>query len=158
MNKEELNFQIVELLSHDEKRQIMELWNCDYPAKLVYFDLTAFEKYLGALEKPTHILVRLNERIVGWASKFRRDQYKWFVIIITISLHGKDIGSILMAQIKANEALLYGWVIDHNKDIKANGNQYKSPLGFYLKQGFTVIEDERLDFENLSAVKIVWFE
>jgi len=33
-----------------------------------------------------------------------------------------------------------------------------SPLNFYLKQGFTVIEDERSELATLSAVKIVWFE
>lgn len=49
-------------------------------------------------------------------------------------------------------------VIDHDKDIKANGKQYMSPLNFYLKQGFTIIEDERLELATLSAVKIVWFE
>src|SRR5690606_18992429 len=74
MDRIDLQFQTVELLSPDVKRQIMELWNREYPAKLVHADLTAFGKYLHALEKPTHILVRLNDRIVGWATKFYRDQ------------------------------------------------------------------------------------
>lgn len=74
MDKIKLQFQSVELLSPNEKRQIMELWNREYPSRLVYADLTSFEKYLDALEKPTHILVRLNDRIVGWGTKFYRDQ------------------------------------------------------------------------------------
>ena len=156
MNKETLKFQTVELLSPSEKRQIMELWNSEYPAKLVYRDLTAFERYLDALEQPTHIIVRSNERIIGWATKFYRDQSKWFAIILSNSIHGQHIGSILMEQIKANESLLFGWVIDHDKDIKADGKRYISPIGFYLKQNFKIIEDERLDLPTLSAVKIVW--
>lgn len=156
MDKINLQFQTVELLSCDEKRQLMELWNSEYPAKLVYTDLTEFEKYLHLLEKPTHNLVWLNERIVGWATKFYRDQSKWFAIILSSSIQGQNIGSRLMEQIKANESLLYGWVIDHDEDIKADGKRYISPLNFYLKQDFKITEDERLELTTLSAVKIFW--
>lgn len=118
MDRIDLQFQTVELLSPDEKRQIMELWNREYPAKLVHAELTAFEKYLDALEKPTHILVRLNDRIVGWATKFYRDQSRWFAIILSSSIHGQHIGSILMEQIKANESLLYGWLLTMTRILK----------------------------------------
>ena len=65
MNKKELSFQTVKLLSLDEKRKIMELWNNEYSTKLIYPDLPAFENYLDTFEQPTHIVVRLNDEIVG---------------------------------------------------------------------------------------------
>ncbi|MFD1770756.1 N-acetyltransferase [Sphingobacterium suaedae] len=156
MNKINFQFQTVELLSSDEKRQIMELWNSEYPAKLVYADLTEFEKYLDALEKPTHILVRLNDRIIGWATKFYRAQTRWFAIILSSSIQRHRVGSKVMMQLKANEEILNGWVIDHNDDRKINGELYLSPLNFYVKQGFEIIKEQRLELPTLSAVKISW--
>lgn len=156
MNKAAITFQTVESLSCDEKQSVLELWNREYPAKLVYADLEAFEEYLGGLGMPTHILVRMNGRIVGWATKFYRDQDRWFAIILSSSLHRQRIGSLLLEHIKDHESLLYGWVIDHDNDFKADGNQYISPLSFYLKRGFTIVEGERLELPTLSAVKIVW--
>ncbi|MGN5953158.1 GNAT family N-acetyltransferase [Sphingobacterium lactis] len=156
MNKEKLIFQTTELLTQDEKLQIMELWNCEYPINLMHTDLASFEKYLDSLESPKHFLIKIQERIVGWGTIFKRDQEKWFAIILSSFFHGQYIGKSLMEQIKRDENLLYGWVIDHEKDIKINGMTYRSPLNFYVKQGFTVLFDERLELSTISAVKIVW--
>ena len=156
MNKEKLIFQTTELLTQDEKLQIMELWNCEYPINLMHNDIASFEKYLDSLESPNHFLIKIQERIVGWGTIFKRDQEKWFAIILSSFLHGQYIGKSLMEQIKRDENLLYGWVIDHEKDIKINGMTYRSPLNFYVKQGFTVLFDERLELSTISAVKIVW--
>lgn len=156
MNNEDLKFQTTELLSDDEKLQIMELWNCEYPINLMHADLVSFEKYLDSLENPKHFLIKIKERIVGWGTIFTRNQEKWFAIILSSFLHGQYIGTSLMEQIKMEENLLYGWVIDHEKDIKINGMPYRSPLNFYVKQGFIVLFDQRLELSTISAVKIVW--
>lgn len=156
MNKEDLAFRMTMMLSHDEKQQIMDLWNREYPAKLAYHNLTAFEKYIDELEKPIHMLVGLNDQVVGWATKFERDQARWFVLILSSSIHRQGIGSLVMDRLKKYESLLYAWVIDHNRDVKVNGKSYISPLNFYLKHGFEIISDERLELPTLSAVKISW--
>lgn len=156
MDNRDLKFDFTDSLSLDEKENVMELWNGEYPAKLAYDKLEDFDTYINGLEGPTHILVRLNNAIVGWATKFHRNQEKWFVIILSSSIQGHRIGSKVMIQLKSNEEVLYGWVIDHSKDIKVNGESYLSPLNFYLKQGFNIVKEQRLELPTLSAVKISW--
>ncbi len=146
------------MLSQDEKQQIMDLWNHEYPAKLAYNNLAAFERYIGGLEKPIHILVRSDDQIAGWGTKFSRDQARWFVLILSSSIHGQGIGSVIMDRLKNYESQLHGWVIDHNRDVKVNGKPYTSPLNFYLKHGFEVVPDQRLELPALSAVKISWIK
>jgi len=39
---------------------------------------------------------------------------------------------------------------------KNNNCPYNSPLGFYMKNGFELEPNQRLETSNLSAVKIKW--
>lgn len=156
MNNSHLRFSFTNSLSPGEEESVMKLWNGEYPAKLAYDAVEYFETYINGLESPTHILVRLNKEIVGWATKFIRDQEKWFAIILSSSIQGQGIGSKIMSYLKTNEEILCGWVVDHNEDIKVNGELYVSPLNFYLKQGFDIIKEERLELPILSAIKISW--
>ena len=102
MGKIDLQFHPVELVSLEEKCQIMELSNHEYPSRLAYNKVENFDTYINGLVNPKHILVRFNNEIVGWATKFLRDQEKWFVIILSSSIHGQYIGSRLMEQIKVH--------------------------------------------------------
>ena len=61
-----------------------------------------------------------------------------------------------MMDLKENEEMLCGWVIDHHDDRKINGELYLSPLNFYLKQGFDILKEQRLELPTSSAVKISW--
>lgn len=134
----------------------MKLWNLEYPAKLAYDRIDDFDIYINALESAIHILVRINNEIVGWATKFLRNGNRWFAIILSSDIQGRRIGSKIMMHLKDNEEILDGWVIDHNDDRKINGDFYLSPLNFYLKQGFEIIKEQRLELPTLSAVKISW--
>lgn len=62
----------------------------------------------------------------------------------------------MLNKLKDDEDTLNGWVIDHDLDKKSNGYYYKSPIGFYQKNGFKVISETRLELEIMSAVKIIW--
>lgn len=71
-------------------------------------------------------------------------------------IHGQGLGTKILKQVKENEIELNGWVIDHNRDKKSNGEFYKSPLNFYLKNGFKKLSRNRLELYKISAVKIKW--
>lgn len=144
-------------LSSIHKEEILKLWNNEYPSKLNYQSLTDFEVYLKNLKQKSHILM-VDERknIRGWYFDFIRDQEKWFAIILDSKLQNKGFGTIIINLAKKKEKELNGWVIDHEDDKKNNGETYKSPLAFYLKNGFVKLEDTRLELENISAVKIKW--
>ena len=73
------------------------------------------------------------EKIKGWYFDFNRDSEKWFAMILDASIQGQGFGRQILNQAKEKESELNGWVIDHNNDLKANGEYYKSPIGFYLK-------------------------
>ena len=145
-------------LSISDKIQVFELWNNEYPEKLTYSTLSLFEKYLKNLLEQSHILLFDNDKIKGWYFDFIRDKEKWFTIILDSQLHGMGWGTQLLNKAKEKETELNGWVIDHNTDRKKNGDMYVSPLGFYLKNDFQELSDNRLELDKISAVKIKWIK
>ncbi len=144
-------------LSKKEKKAIFTLWNKEYPENLSYTSLTDFEDYLQNLSDQSHILlIDENKNIKGWYFDFIRDKEKWFAIILHSEVKGIGLGSEMLKLAKGKEKILNGWVIDHNGDKKKTGEIYKSPLSFYLKNGFKKLPDQRLELEKISAVKIQW--
>lgn len=144
-------------LSMVQKEQIFDLWNKEYPFGVRYRNLSDFEVYLESLIEKSHILL-LNEKeqVVGWYVDFYREQERWFAMILDENYQGKGWGKAILELAKEKENNLNAWVIDHKRDKKANGQSYKSPLGFYLKIGFRLMADTRLEHHNISAVKISW--
>lgn len=143
-------------LSKTDKEEILHLWNNEYPEKLNYQSLEEFEKYLGDLTEQSHILIKSeNQSIISWYFDFVREKEKWFAIIIDSKYHGKGLGTKLLNLGKEKEWELNGWVIDKQDSKMKNGEMYKSPSSFYLKNGFEKLDD-RLELEKISAVKIKW--
>lgn len=144
-------------LTKDQKLQIFEIWNNEYPARISYKDISEFDAYLEKLTDQHHILaLDGNQNIKGWFFDFIRDNDRWFAIIIDSSLHGQGIGSEMLDLAKSSNKVLNAWVTDHNTDLKRNGEIYVSPLQFYIKNGFEVLTDVRIETDILSAVKIRW--
>jgi len=144
-------------LSKIDKKEILNLWNNEYPEKLNYENLADFEIYLKNLVEQSHILmIDENKKIRGWYIDFNRDCEKWFAIILDSKLQSRGFGTTILNLAKEKETELNGWVIDHNNDKKKNGNTYKSPLNFYLNNGFKKLAENRLELEKISAVKIKW--
>ncbi|WP_286859449.1 MULTISPECIES: N-acetyltransferase [Sphingobacterium] len=151
-----LNFQFVTALSEEESMAIMDLWNQEYPASLSYANLAEFEDYISSLLAPVHILVRKDNHLIGWAVKFYRDNQRWFAIILSNIIQGRGLGLDLMNKLKKDEQELNGWVIDNDLGIKQDKKPYRSPLGFYTKNNFALLTDQRLELPTLSAVKVIW--
>ena len=153
------NFKIIETnnLNRKTKSQLLELWNNEYPEKLYYKDLVEFDAYLENLFNLTHLLLVDEKNIInGWAFSFDKESERWFGIMISEKFHGQGLGSKMLDKLKQTNHELYGWVIDHNYDKKINGKPYNSPLTFYKKHNFEIVETERLELEKISAVKIRW--
>lgn len=144
-------------LTYSQKSALLELWNNEYPVQLGYSDMAAFDAYLNKLINVEHFLVEENDgTIMGWYFHFLRENAKWFVIILSSDIQGKGVGSALLTKAKETETELNGWVTDHDRYKKRNGEIYRSPLGFYKKNGFKVLVGERLELDELSAVRIRW--
>lgn len=152
-----LEFKKTNQLSEDQKLQIYKLWNNEFTAKISYKDISEFEAYLDKLVDQHHVLVLDEyEKVLGWFFDFIRDEERWFAIIIDSSLHGKGVGSKILDLAKSSNKELNAWVNDNNTDLKRNGEIYVSPLQFYIKNGFEVLTDIRIETDILSAVKIKW--
>ena len=142
-------------LEHEEI--LLELWNSEYPERIGYNRLSEFQDHLDQLSCVKHyLLVDDLKQLQGWAFTFLREEEDWFGIIIDCKMQGKRFGTLLLEELKKNNSVLNGWVIDHQNDVKRNKKTYLSPLGFYTKQGFVVNENIRLENDKISAVKISW--
>jgi hypothetical protein len=145
------------VLTLNQKQSLFELWNTEYPEKIVYHQLSEFDNYLDGLSNIVHYLVVDDQNsILGWAFTFFREEEDWFGIVINSKIHGKGFGMLLLDELKKNKLVLNGWAIDHQNDLKQNNEPYLSPLDFYTKNGFLVHQNNRIDNEKISAVKISW--
>ncbi|MEP7265799.1 MAG: hypothetical protein ABI772_14940, partial [Bacteroidota bacterium] len=96
------------------------------------------------------------QNVIAWAVDFEKENEVRFSIIIRSDKKGNGFGSFLVEKLKMENKEFYGWVIDHNNDIRINGEYYITPIPFYLKHGFSILNDCRIDTEIISAVKIKW--
>lgn len=147
---------MVEFLSEIQKEQIVKLWNAEYPLGLAYESMAGFDEYLSKTGNPLHYLIEENYQLIGWMATFERENERWFSIILDSRHQNKGLGRLLLNEAKKEVKALNGWVLDHNSAKKLNGDFYLSPLDFYLKNDFNVIDDIRLETEKISAVKIQW--
>lgn len=140
-------------LSDNQIQQIDVLWNQEYPKNL----MNRFSILLGDATNYRHfILENEAQQVLGWAVLFDKENETRFSIIVGEASKGMGLGSRLMDALKQACPCFYGWVIDNDNDIKNDGSIYRSPLTFYLKHGFEVLSDQRLDTPIIKAVKVKW--
>lgn len=145
------------LLNDGQQAQLMQLWNKEYPEQLAYHELSEFRSYLTGLVNVTHFLFTgKDELIKAWAFTFTREAERWFAIILDNSVQSQGYGTSLLNALKTKEQILCGWVTDHNRYVKKDQTNYRSPLEFYVKNDFTICDQVRLETNKLSAVKIQW--
>ncbi|MTI30924.1 GNAT family N-acetyltransferase [Xanthovirga aplysinae] len=145
------------LLNQKQKEEINHLWNKEYPNNLKHAELRKFEEYLSNLGEQHHILlIDENESVKGWYFDFKRNNERWFAMIIDSKLHRRGFGKKLLNHAKETNFELNGWVIDQNHYQKENGERYTSPINFYKKNKFEVLDEVRLETDKISAVKIKW--
>lgn len=143
----------IKSLPKKQFEQINALWNLEYPVKLK----DRFPLLLEGVDEFCHYLILTQDHdVVGWAVAFTKDQQTRFSIIVHPENQKFGFGKALLNRLKEDYSEFYGWVIDHNNDLKANGEHYKSPLSFYLKNGFIVLPEHRLDTEMIKAVLVKW--
>ncbi len=144
-------------LSRLQKEQIRSLWNREYPGDIMLESPAALEAYLSKLEDHRHLLLcDTDENIRGWYFDFIRDNTRNFAMIIDHSLQGRGYGRRLLNKGRSGLRSLQGWVVTASDYLKANGQVYRSPLGFYLKNGFRLCEGETQETKALKTVKIRW--
>ena len=144
-------------LGDAQLNSLHHLWNSEYPIRLVHNSTGEFEAYLSELKNKAHLLLlEGGQEISGWCFSFERENDCWFAILLDRKAQGKGYGTLLLNALKKKHLKLSGWVIDHAQDTRQDGSPYRSPLPFYLANGFAVEPAARLETEKISAVKIVW--
>ena len=116
-------------LNQIHKDYIFKIWNNEYPINLAFESLQDTENYLNSLIEAKHFFaVDENNQMRAWAVIFERDYEKWFAIIVDSELHQIGLGRKILNRLKTFSTELNGWVIDHEKDTKANGEPYRCLL------------------------------
>lgn len=152
-----MNFIITQSLNQKQKLEITRLWNNEYPKELAHADVSDFDEYLQGLSRLNHILLAdENGNVKGWLIYFLRDNEQCFAMLLDSSLQGQGWGSKLLNLAKKHNAELNGWVIDNDNEPKQNGEKYKSPIGFYRKNGFEIRMDIQLKKKNINGIKVTW--
>ncbi|MCX2679781.1 GNAT family N-acetyltransferase [Galbibacter sp. EGI 63066] len=146
-----------EHLTEKQKKNIIELWNEEYPEALSLSDVNAFDIYLEGLSDKHHLLV-INEKtdVVGWLIDFIRDNERCFAMLLHTSLQGKGYGTKLLNLAKQTNSELNGWVIDNDEQQKQNGQNYKSPTGFYKKNDFEIVPGIQSKKNDINGIKVRW--
>jgi GNAT superfamily N-acetyltransferase len=138
-----------------QKAAILRLWNREYPSLIQLAAMENLEDYFARLRPECHLFLLDNEGTVrGWLFLFVREQETWFAMILDREVQGRGFGSLLLEAAGKQTQVMNGWAIDGDGYCKADGSSYPSPLPFYLKKGFEVLED-RLE-TPFSAVKVRW--
>ena len=141
------------LLSPEQEAQISKIWDEEYPVNLT----GRFKILFREVKNATHYFIENNENtIIAWVANFERENENWFSIIVSTNYKGKKLGNLLIEKLKSKNLILNGWVIDHENNSKQNGEAYITPLPFYIKLGFEVLANIRIETEIISAVKIRW--
>lgn len=144
-------------LTLGQKEEIFELWNREYPENLQYKNISELDDYLKKLEDQNHILITDEKnKIKGWYSDFIRNNERWFLAILAFDIQGRKYGSQIIELAKEVNIELNGWVINSEGYIKANGEAYNSPLQFYKKNGFKILNQTKLNTDKIGAVKVKW--
>jgi hypothetical protein len=138
-------------LNSKQYHQINQLWNDEYPIKLRDRFPILLE---GATNYHHYVIEDSKQHVIAWAVDFEKENQIRFSIIVSSSQQGKGLGGLLINKLKAEHKEFYGWVIDHNDDVKSNGERYQTPLPFYLKHGFEILHEERIESEMIRAVKV----
>lgn len=141
------------VLTQQQAQQIDILWNTLYSVKLK----DRFSLLLQGIDNFMHYIIEDEAgNVQAWAVYFEKDAPIRFSILVSKALQGNGLGKQLIDALKADLPEFYGWVTDHNNDLLSDGSFYISPMPFYLKQGFKVLDHVRLDTEMIKAVMIHW--
>lgn len=140
-------------LNDNQIAQIHQLWNEEYPTNLY----GRFSILLNETENHRHFYITNDyDEIIAWCVLFENEGQDRFSIIVSSKTKGMGFGKILLDEMKAEVPEFSGWVIDHENDVLQSGEKYRSPIGFYLKNGFEIMHDERLETSIISCVKVTW--
>lgn len=144
-------------LSETEKNLLWNLWNEVYPVTIRHDSVADLESYLNALIDIEHYLMYDDSgQLIAWAFTFLREEENWFAILLFPQAQKQGYGTKLLKELQKNANTLNGWVIEHNNYLKQNGENYLSPMPFYLKNNFVICNDIRINTDKISAVKIEW--
>ncbi|HLP11151.1 MAG TPA: GNAT family N-acetyltransferase [Flavobacteriales bacterium] len=136
-----------------QAQQVHELWNREYPVKLA----NRFSLLLEGVTRFNHYLIEDGAKnVLAWAVDFDKDGETRFSIIVNTAHQQKGLGSLLVETLKRENHEFFGWVIDHNNDVKSTGEHYQTPMPFFVKHGFEIMHGVRIESDMLRAVKIKW--
>ena len=143
-------------LVESELQSIHAMWNSAFPLEIAYETVNETELFLAGLSKLRHIKAFESEQMIGWMGIFERHGECWFIILASTAHQRKGTGTALIAKAKEDEEELNGWIVLSEEHKISSGAYYRSPAGFYEKQGFTLNENRSMTARGLESHHIQW--
>jgi GNAT superfamily N-acetyltransferase len=143
-------------LVESELQSLHVMWNSVFPVDIEYETVQETELFLAGLSKLRHIKAVESDHMIGWMGVFERHGECWFIILTSTGHQGQGIGSLLMKAAKEDEKELNGWIVLSEKHKLKGGADYRSPAGFYDKQGFVLNEKRSMAARGVESHHILW--
>lgn len=145
------------VLNFKQQEELFHCWNSVYPTNVKFDDFGMMQSYFDGLQHlQFFLLIDGSIPATAFSFRFMREGELWLAILMPPSMQGKGYGSILLEELTENVDTISAWVVDHDLVVKTDGTPYRSPVQFYVKNGFELQEGVRLEIDTISAVKLIW--
>ena len=104
------------------------------------------------------ITATLGDKLLGWLMvSFAENRGLYhFNMLVRRDFQRTGIGKQLLIKAKENFDELYGVVVPVNRYKRRDGTQYKTPIDFYKKNGFSLTGKKFTEYKVVQLVEIKW--
>lgn len=120
-----------------------------------------FETFKNLLHRDNSIKIILatsGEKLLGWLMiSFAENRGLYhFNMLVHREFQRAGIGKQMLTKAKENYDELYGVVVPVNRYKRRDGTQYKTPIDFYKKNGFSLTGKKFVEYRDVQLVEIKW--
>ncbi len=156
------NFQLSVLngsdIQNDHIHQYIKINLSEYPKFTREIKFLKFKNFLNQNEERKIIIATSDEKLIGWLMVSFADKLGiyHFNMLVHRDFQRTGIGSKLLLNAKEHFNELYGVVVPVNRYKRRDGTQYRSPLEFYLRNGFQLTGKKFIGYKDVTMVEIKW--
>lgn len=133
-------------LTDIEIEELLVIQNKRLPDNL-YTEFDEFKRRLSNYRDPEYITLHdEDDTILGFVilRSIGVDNHRYGILIVDDVAAGNTYGKQIIDAAKESNDNLYGWVYDGDHRKTKDGSKYKSPLTYYITQGFKIDKPKKV--------------
>lgn len=145
-------------IQSDHIHQYIEINSSENPKFTRDIKYETFKNFLKKSDDLKIITATSEEKLLGWLMVSFADRLGiyHFNMVVHRDFQRTGIGGKLLINAKLHYKELYGVVVPVNRYKRRDGTQYRSPLDFYLKNGFTTTGKKFVEYRDVTMLEIKW--